>query len=129
MTDVKTVQGITNVYPSKEAVEFKQADHYPIAWEVIYINDKVGKEFTDKLLQSINNLPKEAGYLLDLQGESSDVARCAECVFASKDAFRSTLQTALQDLVIYDEEQKGIKPKQQLLEAADKIINQGLAVV
>lgn len=128
MTEIKTIQGVTEVYDSKEAKGFEQAAEYPLVWEFIYINDKSGKQFTNQLLESLDKLPKESGYLLDLQGEASDVARCAECAFASKDSLRKVLNESLADLAIYDEMQQGIKPKLQLLDEATKIISKELAV-
>lgn len=128
MTETKTVQGITEVYPSKQAKGFEQSANYPLAWEFIYINDTAGKQFTNQLLESLNKFPKESGYLLDLQGEASDVARCAECAFASKDALRKVLNESLTGIAIYDEKQKGIKPKLQLLNEASEVINQELTV-
>ena len=128
MTEIKTVQGVTEVYDSKEAKGFEQSAEYPIAWEFIFINDTSGKQFTNQLLESLDKLPKESGYLLDLQGETSDVARCSECVFKSKDAFRKVLNESLADLAIYDEMLAGVKPKLQLLDEATKIMTKKLAV-
>lgn len=128
MKKMKTVQGETKVYDSKEAEGFKQVSEYPIAWEFMYINDAAGKRFTNQLLTAINQLPKELGQLLELHFEASDVARCTECVFASKDAFRKVLNESLKGITIYDEKQESTKTKVQLLDDAGKIIAKELAV-
>ena len=128
MTEIKTIQGVTDVYDSKEAKGFEQSAEYPIAWEFVFVNDKSGKQFVNQLLESLDKLPKENGYLLDLIGEVTDVARCAECIFASKDAFRKVLNESLNNMAIYDEKQQGIKPKQQLLDQVNEIISKELVV-
>ena len=64
--DIKALEGVTNIYPSAEAKGFTDAEKYPIAWEVIFINDKIGQEFTANIQKTFSELPKEKGYLLGL---------------------------------------------------------------
>lgn len=128
MTNIKTVKGITNVYDSKEMKDFDLPENYPIAWEVIFINDKAGKEFTGNIRKAFSELPSEKGYIVDFEGEPSDVARCVECVFADKHIFRKVLNEALPEMVIYDEREKGIIPKQKMIDEAQKITQKEMAI-
>lgn len=121
MTNIKTVEGITNVYDSKEMKGFDLSENYPIAWEVIFINDKAGKEFAGNIRKAFSELPQEKGYIVDFEGEPSDVARCMECVFADKHIFKKVLNESLSDMVILDEREKTIIPKQKLVDDVGKI--------
>lgn len=128
MNEVKTIEGITNVYDSKEMKGFDLPENYPIAWEVIFINDKAGKEFAGNIRKAFSELPPEKGYIVDFEGEPSDVARCVECVFADKHSFRKVLNEALPEMVIYDERAKGIVPKQKMIDEAGKITQKEMAI-
>ena len=128
MNQIKIIQGVTNVYDSSEAKGFEDAENYPLAWELIFVNDEAGKEFSLNATKTFRGIPKEQGYVLDFQGEHSDPARCLECVFKTKDAFRKFLNESMNGMAILDERTKEIAPKMKLLENAGKVLSAKLTM-
>lgn len=122
--NVKAVQGITSIYDSSEAKSFEQSANYPIAWEVLFVNNAEGKEFALKANEAFKNLPKDKGLIMDFQGDPNDVARCLECAFSNKDAFRKVLNEVLDGVSFYHEEERKIIPKMNMLNDAGKILSQ-----
>ena len=125
----KTLHGVTIVYNSKEAKDFHQSLQYPIAWEAMYMNDEVGKEFTANLSKAINNLPENQAVLMSMEGNPSDVARCVECAFANKDVFKKVLNQSLDGITFFDEQENKLIPKQSMIQDATKITQQEMAIV
>lgn len=121
---IKAIQGIVQIYNSEEANILKGTEGYPIAWEVLFVNDTIGKEFASNALRAFEKLPKEQGIIMDFQGEYNDVARCLECAFSDKDSFRKILNEVLNGISFFHEEKKKIIPKPMMLKEADKILSQ-----
>lgn len=127
-SEIKAVQGIAQVYDSKEARSLKNHEHYPIAWEVLFVNNSVGKEFASNAIKAFERLPKKRGVIMDFQGEHNDVARCLECAFADKDSFRKILNEVFNGISFYHEEERKLIPKPMMLAAADKVLSQKMAL-
>ena len=128
MNKIKTLQGIANVYDSSEAKGFEDSENYPIAWELVFLNDSVGKEFSLNALKTFRQIPKEQGYILDFGGEHKDLARCLECVFRTKDTFRKVLNETLKDMAVYNEQTKEVIPKMTMLADAGKVLSSKMAI-
>ena len=118
MDKIQVVTGVTNVYHSHETKGFQEADRYPIAWEFMFRNDEAGRAFALRLQASFARLPRAKGYILNLDGKDSDAARCVECVFQDQHSFRKILNELLADMVIYDEQQSQVIPKQEMADKA-----------
>ena len=128
MNPIKTITGVTEVYDSSQTKGFEQAERYPIAWELIYINDAAGQKFTGQLLQTLRELPQEKGYRLMPDDEPLEKMNCVECVFDSIDSFRKVVNQAFNGFALYDYQQEKITPKQMLVDTAGKIMEQKVAV-
>ncbi len=122
MNNTKTIQGQSNVYDSSEAKGFKQSKNYPIAWEIIFLNDDTGKEFALNTEKSFSQLPKEQGYIVGLSDDANAPIRCLDCVFKNKDAFRKILNETLKGITIYDEIAEKVTPKTKMLQNAGKVL-------
>lgn len=122
--DMKVIYGSTEVYDSSDARGFTESENYPIAWEIIFVNDAVGKEFAANANKAFAKLPKEKGYLLNFEGEDSEATRCLECVFKNKVALQQFMNESMADIAIYDEQKNKIVPKQKLLDKAKGITSQ-----
>ncbi len=122
--DTKVIYGTTEVYDSSDARGFTESENYPIAWEIIFVNDAVGKEFAANANMAFSKLPKEKGYLLNFEGEDSEATRCLECVFKDKSTLRQFLNESMPDITIYDEHKNKVIPKQKLLDKAKEITSQ-----
>lgn len=118
---VQYIEGVTDLYQTTAEKGFKTPEQHPLAWEVIYHNNEAGKSFTLHLLQAFDDFPKERGYISELQGEASDIARCVTCVFKDNDAFRYILNKTMEGKVIYDESKKQIVPRQELINQAKEV--------
>ena len=125
---MKAIQGITNVYDSSEAKGFDNSKDYPIAWEVIFVNDKTGKEFSLNTIKAFTELPKEQGYVMDFQGDHRDPTLCLECVFKNKDAFRKILNETFKDIAFFDEQTQVVIPKMKMLQDAGKVLSNKMAL-
>lgn len=121
MTEIKAIQGATNIYNSREAKDFNRPTDFPIAWEAIYLNDDTGKEFTSNFENTIKNISKDKYQILDIQGKNSDLTRCIECAFSDVDTFKKVLKESFQDIAFYSENEKKIKPKTMMVDDAKKI--------
>lgn len=122
--DTRVIYAVTQVYDSSEAKGFLESEQYPIAWEIIFANDAVGKEFSENALAALTNTSKEKACLLGFEGDSSESARCFECAFKDRDSFRQFLNESLSNLTIYDEQKNKVVPKQKLLDKAREIASQ-----
>ena len=118
MENIQAVTGVTSVYPSGETEGFQDSEHYPIAWEFMFVNDEAGRTFTARLEAVLARFPKEKGYMLDLDGKDSDAARSVECVFRDRDSFRQLLHETMGDMTIFDEQRQAVVPKQALIDTA-----------
>ncbi|GEM_PF-2222238 len=121
VADTKVISAVTQVYDSSEAKGFAESEQYPIAWEIIFVNDAVGKEFADNAVIALTKTPKEKACLLGFEGDALESARCFECAFKDRDSFRQFLKASMPNLVIYDEQQSKVIPKQILLDNAREI--------
>jgi len=121
MTEIKAIQGITNIYDSSEARDFDRPIDFPIAWEIMYLNDEIGKEFTANFKNAIENISQDKYQLLDIQGDNSDLTQCIECTFADTDSFKKVLNESFKDITFYSENDKKIKPKMAMIDDAKKI--------
>ena len=115
---IKAVSGVTDVYDSKQAQGFVEAENYPIAWEIIYHTDEGGRLFGQQLRQAVNALPPGKALWLVEAESSSQLAASAECAFADLDSFRQVVHAAFDGLTLYDEQEGTIIPRHQLIEAA-----------
>lgn len=129
MAEVRVISGTTQVYHSSEAKGFEESDRYPIAWELIFINDAAGKQLTANVEKAFASLPREKGYIMDFQGGENDVARSVECVFRDKDAFRKILNESLPDMAIYDEQEGKVIPKLEMVERAKALTQEAALAV
>ncbi|MFK7748515.1 MAG: hypothetical protein AB8B65_09000 [Kordia sp.] len=125
MNDKKYLLGKSEVYNNAEIKDESEAKKYPLLWEVIFINDEVGKKFTIELLEKFNNLPKEKG-IVKLDGEPTDKMRSAECDFKSVDCFREVLNPLLDRFSILDERTNEPVPKFAILKEAQNAISERL---
>lgn len=121
VADTKVISAVTQVYDSSEAKGFAESEQYPIAWEIIFVNDVVGKEFADNAVTALTKAPKEKVCLLSFEGDSSESTRCFECTFKDRDSFRQFLNASMPNLMIYDEQQSKVIPKQMLMDSAREI--------
>lgn len=126
--DVKVVSGATQVYDSSEAKGFAESEQFPIAWEIIFVNDATGEEFAANAIIALAKLPKEKGRLLNFQGEDTETARCLECVFKDRSNFRQFLNDSMPNMTIYDEQEKKVVPKQKLLDKARELAQPETAI-
>lgn len=124
VADTKVIYAVTQVYDSSEAKSFRESEQYPIAWEIIFDNDAVGKEFAENVIAALTKTPKEKACLIGFEGYSSESARCFECAFKDRDSFRQFLNASMQNLTIYDEQQSKVIPKQMLLDKAREVVVQ-----
>lgn len=129
MDETQAVTGVTQVYHSKQAKGFTDAESYPIAWEFMFVNDEPGRILALRLEAAFAKLPKEKGLLLNLEGKASDSARCVECVFKDRHVFHKVLEETLQDMTLYDEEKGKVIPRQKLLDTARNLTRQSEMVV
>ena len=121
--DIHYIQGVTDLYQTSQEKGFIEAAQYPLAWEVIFDNNKEGKVMVEDILKTFHEgFPKEKGKLFKLDGEVSDIARCITCIFKDSDAFRQFLKTAMKDKVIVDESEKRIIPSQLLVDKAKQVL-------
>ena len=121
MNSIEMVYCVSEVYDSSKANEFTDFEKYPIAWEVIFRNDKAGKQLVENVYAAMEQFPKEHGYVLGLDGEQTDIARCLECVFKDEHSFNRLLNKALNGIALYDEDKKQIIPRQELVDNAKNI--------
>lgn len=128
MNDKKYLLGKSEVYNNSEIKDFEEAESYPLLWEVIFINDQVGKEFTIELLEQFENFPKEKGRI-NLEGNHTDKLRSAECDFKNVDCFRQILNPLMDKFSILDEKTNQLMPKQTILNNAQEMITQKLVIV
>lgn len=129
MDDIDIISGTTSVYASAEMKEpFEQANDYPITWEVIFLNDDVGKAFANDINESFKSLHKSDGFILDTDLSINEPVRCIECVFKNKDSFRKIMNQVFSNRTFVDESKDQIVPKIQLLNNADKIIQPSAAL-
>ena len=124
----KSIQGTTEVYDSKEAKGFKKADDFPIAWEIIFVNDRIGKEFTENLSNAIFDTPNDKAIFMGKMHSNSEKITCLECAFADKMTFSKVIREALDDILFYDESSQKILPKQMLIDDVEKLTVQKMAV-
>lgn len=128
MNSTKTIQGQTVIYDSALAKDFKQSENYPIAWEIIFLNDNTGKEFALNAQEAFSQLPKEQGYIVSFSDDHTAPIRCLDCVFKSKDAFRKILNESLQDITLYDEISNKVIPKTKMLQNAGKVLSNKMSL-
>lgn len=122
MTDrPKFVSGIFSVYKSERAKDFREAERYPIGLEAIFRNDAAGLEFAANLQAAMKSMPPERGLLYHIEGDAGDVARHADCFFKDVDALRRALNESLPNMALYHEEQKGVLPKNALIDQARRL--------
>lgn len=121
MDKTKSISGLIAVFDSSRAENFRDAAKYPLAWEVVFVNDSVGKEFAANVRQAFAGLPEEKGYVLSFEEETTAPVRCLECVFRDKAAFVKILNETMRDIAFYDEQEKGVVPKYSLLEEAGRL--------
>ena len=121
MEQGKFITGIFSVYDSTQARDFTENDRYPLAFEAIFRNDAVGREFAIKLQTAMKNLPSGKGILFHLEGEAEDGARSADCFFSDADTFRRVLNESLAGVGINHDE-RGILPKMTLINEAQGIV-------
>lgn len=115
------ISGIFSVYDSSRAENFEDSDRYPIGFEAIFHNDKIGQEFAANLAKAIHKLSPERGVLYNLEGEPTDKARQADCFFKDIDALRQVLNESLAGIAIHHEE-RGVLPKFVLIEDARDLV-------
>ena len=129
MDKVTVISGTTSVYDSHKMKEpFKQANDYPIVWEVIFRNDAEGKAFAADMAKTFRELPKEKGFILDTEIPTDEPVRCIECVFKDKDSFRRVLNQTFKNRSFMDESKEQIIPKVKLLNDANKLMQRYAAV-
>ena len=129
MDKIKVITGTTSVYDSHKIKEpFKQANDYPIVWEVIFRNDTEGKAFAVDLAKTFRELLKEKGFVLDTEIPTDEPVRCIECVFKDKDSFRKVLNQVFKERSFMDEPKEQIVPKIKLLDDASKLMQRYAAV-
>lgn len=124
----KSIQGVSNIYDSTKAKDFDKPQNYPLAWEIMFVNDKAGKEFSLNAIKAFSELPKEKGYILAFQGDHKAPARCLECVFKNKDTFRKILNETLKGISFYDEKTSKIIPKTIMLKDAGKLLTSKMSM-
>ncbi|MEM6359634.1 MAG: hypothetical protein AAF731_06060 [Bacteroidota bacterium] len=130
MDKINVVSGTTTVYDTHQMKEpLAQADDYPIAWEIVFRNDRQGKDFAAALTESFRELPKEKGFVLDTEIPINEPVRCIECVFKDKDSFRRVLNQVFKDRSFVDELTGKVIPKIQLLNDATKLVQRHAALV
>lgn len=100
------LHGITNVYASTEARGFNDSGNYPLAWEVVALNNAAGKSFVRKIGTAFNRLNREEGYVLNLDTGEEEPIFSLGCVFRDKAAFLKVVSRCMPDTVIYDENRK-----------------------
>ncbi len=121
-TPVKYVDGVATVYNSQEAQDFKDSDKYPVALELIFKNDKSGKELAANLNQAFSHLPKSRGYLLPQECTPDDPTRCFEGVFKDAASLGKVLNSAFgNEIAFVDEQKKAVVPRFELVEEAKAI--------
>jgi len=128
MSNVKTLQGQTTVCNSSQIKDFKQTKDYPLAWEIIFLNDKTGTEFALNTQKAFRDLPKQQGYIIGFSDDHTAPIRCLNCVFKNKDAFRKILNDTLKGITIFDEITEKLIPKTSIIKDADKALNIKLAI-
>lgn len=128
MNDKKYLLGKSEMYNSSEIKDIEEAEAYPLLWEVIFINDQVGKEFTIELLEKFENFPKEKGRI-NLEGKHTDKMRSMECEFKNVDCFRQILNPLMDKFSILDEQTNQPVPKHAILEDAKRITSDKLLLV
>lgn len=122
MTDgPKLVSGIFSVYKSERAMDFRGSGGYPIGLEAIFRNDEAGREFAANLQAAMKSMSPERGLLYHIEGDAGDVARHADCFFKDVDSLRRALNEALSDMTLYHEEQRGVLPKNALIDQARRL--------
>ena len=126
MNKNNTVQGIADVYDSSTISDFKNAHSYPIGLEMVFINDDTGKDFFVKVLKAFNELPKEKAYIVDFEANETNVTRSIDCVFRDKDTFRQVVNKTLDEFRFYDEREKRITPRNQMIDEAGEIASRQL---
>lgn len=129
MADTKAIHAVSQVYESSEAKGFTESEQYPVALEIIFVNDAVGKEFAINSAMALARMPKEKGHVLSFEGDGSDSVRCLECVFKDGNSLRQFLNEALPNMTIYDHEQGVVVPKQALIDKAKEIALQPTSAV
>lgn len=122
MNNTKTIQGQSIVYDSSQSKGFKHSKNYPIAWEIIFLNDDTGSEFALNAEKSFSQLPKEQGYIIGLSDDANAPIRCLDCVFKNKDAFRKILNETLKNITVYNEIVEKVTPKTEMLQNAGKVL-------
>ena len=127
MTDTKHVKGVMNIYNSEMARGFEETAVYPLAMEIMYVNDNAGKDFTINALQTLETAKKQGSKLMELTGKTSDVARSIELAFQDNDSFRHFINKAFDGFVFYDESKGKVFPKRMMLDEAKKL-EQGMAM-
>lgn len=121
MPSLKTLYAQTCVYDSAEAEGFQDSNRLPIAWEIIFLNDRIGKIFAANAAKAFAGMLQENGRILDLIGEPEDKARSLECVFKNRAQLQKALNEMLPNIVIYDEQKCEVVSQQALCGQADKI--------
>ncbi|MBR9919543.1 MAG: hypothetical protein GYB31_01810 [Bacteroidetes bacterium] len=106
MNQLDMVYCVSEVYDSSKAAGFAESEKYPIAWEVMFRNDNAGKQLIENIYSAFEQLPKERGQVIGLDGEHS---------------FKQILNKALNGLALFDENANQVVPRQQLVDIAKSI--------
>jgi len=123
------LHGVTEVYSGSAAKNRTIAEKYSIGWEIMFSNNEAGKKFANQLSQAFKDFPDSKGIYM-LQGESNEIARCAECFFTDTFSFKKVLNQALSDITIFDEEERRLIPRSILVKSAEKLFisNHAIAI-
>lgn len=103
-----SIQGIVNIYKSTP---------YPIRFEMIFINDYNGRNFTE----IINNWLNEKNIVVEFKDTSSDLTTSVDIYFPNQGLFVILINNLFENYSFYDEREKAILKKQSLVSEAKKL--------
>ena len=114
MNTQNAIQGIANINTSSP---------YPVALELIFINNDEGKGFLKNLSEVFKNLPEEKDYLASFKSEPLELTSSIDVYFKNKDMLKIIIYRIFKDFSFYDERDKAIIQEQKLIIKAEKLFN------